>query len=89
MDAPHSAFEKLYEKRLYAHRDMPFDKYIKLYACINVDGEIYCNEDDFRYPMYQNAIKNNHVGLKETAMMVDAIVMYGIVLKNRYGYDSA
>lgn len=86
--APYSAFVKLYEKRLINDKKIPFEKYIKCYSCINVDGKIYCNLDDFRFKHYTNAILNGQTGLKEYVMMPDAVVFGGRVLKNRYGYNT-
>lgn len=86
--APYSAFVKLYKNRFRTDSNVPFEEYIKHYACINVDGKIYCNSDDFRFKHYQNAVLYNQMGLKEHTMMPDAIVFGERVLKNRYGYNT-
>ena len=83
-ETPHEALRTIYEHRLEYDKDVPFEDYVKRYNFIVVDGPAYVtNDETWRITLYKQAL----FGSFKMAVIPDAIVMEGKLLKNRFGYN--
>lgn len=89
-ETPNGVLKKLYSLRLRTDRAVPFEEYVGRYCFISVkergmeDETAYAAEDE---TWRKEAWKK---GSRITALAVpDAVVYNGVVVKNRYGYESS
>ena len=89
-ETPIGVLKKLYSLRLRADRAVPFEEYVGLYRFISVkertmeDETAYAAEDEtWRKECWKEG------KLNAVLTVPDAVVYNGVVIKNRYGYESS
>ena len=89
-EIPYGVLKKLYSLRLRADRAVPFEEYVGRYRFISVKERGM--EDETAYAAGDETWRKERwkEGNFNAAFTVpDAVVYNGVVIKNRYGYESS
>lgn len=89
-EVPYGVLKKLYSLRLRTDRAVPFEEYVGLYRFISVKERTM--EDETAYAAGDETWRKERwkEGNCNAAFTVpDAVVYNGVVIKNRYGYESS
>ena len=86
-EVPKSVFDTLYALRLRQDAKVPYEDYIRFYSFITIDGALYTSDDEDAKARERRYIMARWNSSKRAALP-DAVVVEGIVLKNRYGNNS-
>ena len=90
-EIPYGVLKKLYSLRLRTDRAVPFEEYVGRYRFISVKERGM--EDETAYAAVDETWRKEcwkKEGNRVTALTVpDAVVYNGVVIKNRYGYESS
>lgn len=89
-EIPYGVLKKLYSLRLRTDRAVPFEEYVGRYRFISVKERGM--EDETAYAAGDETWRKEYwkEGNRITAITVpDAVVYNGVVIKNRYGYESS
>lgn len=89
-EIPYGVLKKLYSLRLRTDRAVPFEEYVGRYRFISVKERTV--GDETAYAAVDETWRKEcwKEGNRITALTVpDAVVYNGVVIKNRYGYESS